>query len=120
MPILSNFILNFLLMKSSFCLLLAFSFWGAVAQQHLTSGGKLKSEQAIMDIRHYKIALDVDIPRHRIKGYTIIELNLLKPASVLLFDLLDSFIISKLTVNGEKQPFVYQNNLITIHLNQIF
>jgi aminopeptidase N len=107
-------------MKYSLCLFFAFSFLGAIAQQHLTSGGKLKPEQAIMDIRHYKIVLDIDIPQQRINGYTIIEVNLLEPASVLLFDLLDSFNIKKLTVNGESQPFVYQNNLIAIHPKQIF
>ena len=32
----------------------------ATQAQNLKSGGKLKPEQAIMDIRHYTVALDVD------------------------------------------------------------
>ena len=75
------------------------------AQPKLTSGGKLKPEQAIMDIRHYSIALDLDIPREHISGYTIIDVNMLQPTKVLLFDLLDSFIIHRITVNGKKQGF---------------
>jgi aminopeptidase N len=97
--------------------LLALSFLiPATAQQHLTSGGKLKPEQAIMDIRHYTIALDVDIAQKSIDGYTIIDFNMLQPAHVLLFDLLDSFNIKSVAVNGKKQPYVYKNNMITINL----
>jgi len=49
-----------------------------------TSGGKLKPEQAIM-IRHYTIALDVDIAKKFISGYAIIDFNLSQPTNVLLF-----------------------------------
>jgi aminopeptidase N len=82
--------------------------------QNITSGGKLKPEQAIMDIRHYTINLDVDISQKSISGYTSIDVNMLAPAHVLLFDLLDSFAISKITVNGKKQSFSYAHNMITI------
>src|SRR5690242_4082854 len=42
-------------------LLILLLFTTAIAySQNLKSGGKLKPEQAIMDIRHYTIALDVD------------------------------------------------------------
>ena len=43
----------------------------------MTSGGKLKPLQAIMDIRHYTIALDVDIDQKAINGYAEIELNII-------------------------------------------
>ena len=88
------------------------------AQQQFTSGGKLKPEQAIMDIRHYTIALDLDIPHQHISGYTIIDVNMLQPANILLFDLLDSFIIHRITVNGKKQNFGYRNNMITINMDK--
>ncbi|HNL66849.1 MAG TPA: hypothetical protein PKL81_17235, partial [Ferruginibacter sp.] len=54
--------------------------------QDLKSGGPLKPEQAIMDIRHYTIALNVDPVQQSIDGYTEISLNLSKPAGTLLFD----------------------------------
>ena len=60
------------------------------AQQTFTSGGKLKPEQAIMDIRHYTIALNVDFNQRSIDGYTTIDVIMAQPTKVLLFDLLDS------------------------------
>jgi len=39
----------------------------------LTNGGKLKPEQAIMDVRHYSIALNVDFSQKSIEGYTTID-----------------------------------------------
>src|ERR1700761_5305126 len=82
--------------------------------QTLTSGGKLKPEQAIMDVRHYTIALNVDFSQRSIEGYTTIDVIMAKPTSVLLFDLLDSLNVHEVSVNGSKQPFDYKNNLITI------
>lgn len=86
------------------------------AQSTFTSGGKIKPEQAIMDIRHYTIALDVDISKKFISGYTVIDFNLSQPTNILLFDLLDSFNVQNVFVNGKKFPFVYKNNLIMINL----
>ncbi len=103
-------------MKLFFCVISFFVFINVFAQQHLTSGGKLKPEQAVMDIRHYTISLDVNINDHTIDGFTIIDVNMLQPAKVLLFDLLDSFHIKSITVNGKKEQYTYQNNLITINL----
>jgi aminopeptidase N len=84
--------------------------------QQLTSGGKLKPEQAIMDIRHYTIALELDLEQKSIAGYTTIDVNMLQPTKVLLFDLMDSFLIKNITVNGKKQSFNYAHNLITINM----
>lgn len=86
------------------------------AQSLFTSGGKLKPEQAIMDVRHYTIALDINVADQSISGYTIIDINMLQPTRVLLFDLLDSFHIKSITVNNQKQSFDYSHNLITINL----
>lgn len=96
---------------SSLCFLTNLS-----AQSAFTSGGKLRPEQAIMDVRHYTIALDMNIADQTISGYTIIDVNMLQPTSVLLFDLLDSFNIKSITVNNQKQIFDYNHNLITINL----
>jgi Aminopeptidase N len=87
--------------------------------QHLTSGGVLKPEQAVMDIRHYTIALDVDIANEKISGYTTIDFNMLQPAKVLIFDLLDSFTIHNLTVNGKRQNYKYEKNMIVVDLDKI-
>jgi len=85
--------------------------------QTLTNGGKLKPEQAIMDIRHYTIALNVDFAQKAIDGYTIIDVNMAQPTKVLLFDLLDSFKVSQVLVNNKKQLFEYKNNMIRINMD---
>lgn len=59
-------------------LIIASSFFAGKSQAQdflprMTSGGELKPLQAIMDIRHYTVALDVDIERKAINGYAEIE-----------------------------------------------
>jgi aminopeptidase N len=85
------------------------------AQEHLTSGGKLKPEQAIMDVRHYTIALNVDFNQKSIDGYTTIDVIMAKPTHALLFDLLDSLNVTGVLVNGKKEAFEYKNNLVKIN-----
>jgi aminopeptidase N len=87
--------------------------------QNLKSGGVLKPEQAIMDIRHYTVALDVDPEQKTINGYTEIDLNLLKPSGILLFDLWHGMTISKVWVNDKAQNFVHtSDDLVKINLPQ--
>ena len=73
--------------------------------QNLKSGGRLKAEQAIMDIRHITIALDVDPEKKTINGYAETDLVLMEPASVLLFDLWHEMKVSKVWVNGKAATF---------------
>lgn len=101
-----------------YILLLGALFSLTASAQTLTSGGKLKPEQAIMDIRHYTIDLGVDFNQRSIEGNTTIDFILSKPTNVLLFDLLDSLNVHNVLVNGMKEPFDYKNNLITIHLDK--
>ncbi|WP_158797692.1 M1 family metallopeptidase [Pedobacter sp. L105] len=84
----------------------------------LTSGGKLNPDQAIMDVRHYTIALNVDFNKKSINGYTVIDVIMAKPTNLLVFNLLDSFVISQVWVNHQKEPFIYKNNLIKINLSK--
>ncbi|MEO7802575.1 MAG: M1 family metallopeptidase [Ginsengibacter sp.] len=100
-------------MKSSCTLLFCLLSVMAIAQIP-SSGGKIKPAQANIDVKHYKISVDLDVDNHTIKGNTVIKFNVLKPTNVLEFDLVDSFHISALTVNGKKQPYDFKNNLITI------
>jgi aminopeptidase N len=88
--------------------------------QNLKSGGVLKPEQAIMDIRHYTINLDVDPEQKTINGYTEITLNLLEPSNILLFDLWHGLTIKSLSVNGKKQSYTHTtDDLVKITLPQI-
>ena len=100
-----------------FFILLLFSF--IINAQNLKSGGVLKPEQAIMDIRHYTVALDVNPNDKSINGYTEIDLNLLKPTNNLLFDFWHGLTISQLWVNGKTQTFTHTNDdYIKISLSQ--
>ncbi|MGC4021382.1 MAG: M1 family metallopeptidase [Cyclobacteriaceae bacterium] len=86
--------------------------------QNLKSGGKLKPEQAIMDIRHYTIALDVDPTQQYLKGYGEIDLILTKPTNLLLFDLWHGFKVSSVFINGKSKPFQFgDDDLLKISEN---
>lgn len=78
--------------------------------QNLRSGGALKPEQAIMDIRHYTIALDVDPEKKSIKGYTEVDLILEKESPVLLLDLWHGLQVESTLVNGSNETFTHSEN----------
>ena len=91
----------------------------ATAAQNLKSGGKLKPEQAIMDIRHYTLVLDVDPEKKTINGYTEIDLNLLQSTGSLLFDLWHGLTIKQVWVNGKATGFTHSaDDLVKILLQQ--
>jgi aminopeptidase N len=82
--------------------------------QDLPSGGKLKPEQAIMDIRHYTVNLDVDPKTRSISGYGEIDLILSQATDKLLFDFVDLLKIDEVLVNGKKASFTHDNNSIRV------
>ena len=81
-----------------------------------SSGGKLKAEQAIMDIRHYTINLKIDPSSQSISGFTIIDFVLTQSTSVLIFDLVSVYKVEEVMVNGRKTPFTHNADLINIPL----
>lgn len=87
--------------------------------QNLKSGGVLKPEQAIMDIRHYTVSLDVDPTQKTINGYTEIDLILSRPATILLFDFWHGLTVNEILVNGKKENFIHgEDDLIKINTAQ--
>ena len=80
----------------------------------MSSGGKLEPLQAIMDIRHYTIALNVDFDKKAIKGYTEIELILSSATDTLLFDLTHIMKVNKIVVDTKEQLFVSKDDKIYI------
>jgi aminopeptidase N len=90
----------------------------SVQAQNLKSGGKLKPEQANMDIRHYTVALNVDPEQKSINGYTEIDLNLKQSASSLLFDLWHGLTITQVWINGKTAAYTHSNDdLVNIPTN---
>ena len=90
--------------RTFFCCIFLFFAFAAFAQRP-SYGGKLKPEQANMDVKHYTIDLALDIPNRNVTGYAIIRADLKQPATALLFDLMDSFRVSKVLVNGKPATF---------------
>lgn len=80
----------------------------------ISSGGKLKTLQAIIDIRHYTLALDVDISNESISGYTEIDLALSQPTDTILLDLTHFYTVKKITADKTDQKFYQQGDLIYI------
>lgn len=80
----------------------------------LSSGGKLHPLQANMDIRHYTLSLDIDIPNKKIAGYTEVETILAKATDSLLLDLIDLYQITAVKVNNKLVKFDHRNNKIYI------
>ncbi len=76
-----------------------------VFSQNLRSGGKLKPEQAIMDIRFYSIVLNVDPEEKRIDGHTEIDLILSESSPVILLDLWHGLQVEKVWVNNKIHEF---------------
>jgi len=81
---------------------------------YLTSGGKLLPLQAIMDIRHYTIVLDVDIQHRSINGSVEVSLNLSKKSDTILLNLVHLYAVTKITVNKKAVSFNQQDDKIFI------
>lgn len=81
---------------------------------YMSSGGKLKSLQANMDIRHYTLALDIDIANQSINGYTEIDLVLSNPTDTILFDLVHFLNISRISAGKKDKNFYRDKDLIYI------
>jgi len=105
-----------------YCFLLVIALFSTLSySQNLKSGGKLKPEQAIMDIRHYTIAYDVDPVQQSISGTVDIDLILSEPTSVLVFDFWNGTLeVKKVMVNGKEHKFIHENDLIKVQPNSNF
>lgn len=86
--------------------------------QDLRSGGVLKPVQANMDIRRYKLVLDVDPDQRTFDGWVEIDLNLLNPSADLLLDLWDSLQVKEIWVNGKSASYDHNDDLIKITNSQ--
>ena len=81
---------------------------------YMSSGGQLNPLQALMDVRHYTLALDIDIAKQQIEGYVEIDVVLLKATDSILFDLYKGYAIRSVQVDNKKGVFVQQGDSIFI------
>jgi aminopeptidase N len=78
------------------------------------SGGKLNPLQANMDIRHYTLSLDIDIPNQAINGFVEASLLLDHQTDTVLFDLIDRFTVTRITVDKAEVTFMRRDDKIFI------
>ena len=83
-------------------------------EQNLISGGKLRPEQAIMDIRHYTVALNVNIDQQTIDGYGEVDFIFSQPSNIILLDLVHLMNVEKVWVNGKPASFKHDGDLLSI------
>ena len=119
-----NIPLNFLFKTSFLTTFLFLSFAGKSQNRddinnrdilYLTSGGKLNPLQAIMDIRHYTIELDVDIAKQSIAGFTEVSLNLSQKTDTLMLDLIHLYKVTGIKVNGKIASYIQKDDKIFIN-----
>ncbi|TFF38830.1 hypothetical protein E2R66_07440 [Mucilaginibacter psychrotolerans] len=106
-------------LSQTLCFLLMVCIVGRLSAQdrsiaYMSAGGKLRPLQAIMDIRHYTIALDVDIPKKSIDGYCEISLILSKPTDTLLFDLVHLLNVHQVAVDKGNAAFEQKGDSVLI------
>lgn len=117
---------NQLLHSLKLCAVLVFSFQSLITHSqdnsninsrdvsYLTSGGKLLPLQAIIDIRHYTIALNVDIQKQSISGAVEVSLNLSKKTDSILLNLVHLYTVTKISVNRKTVSFNQHDDKIFI------
>ncbi len=81
---------------------------------YMSSGGKLNPLQAIMDIRHYTLRLDIDIDAKKINGSAEIDLVLSKATDTLLFDLVHLLAVTTIKVNEKQVNFSQKDDKLFI------
>ena len=68
-----------------------------------------------MDIRHYTIALDIDIANRSFKGSTEVNLNLSEKTNTILLDLIHLYTITQIKVNNKVVTFDQKDDKIFIN-----
>ncbi len=111
-------------MKNKFIFLLNFLFFNlALNAQNINywnSGGKLNPLQANMDIRHYTLSLDVDIPNQSINGFAETNLIFTHATDTILFDLIDRFDVKQIKVDKQIVHFSRRDDKIFITASKGF
>lgn len=87
----------------------------AGAQKPTATGGPLRFEQAVYDVLHYDVALNVDPATKSISGTTTMTAKTVIPTNVILLDLDVPFKVSKIT-DGKGNPLQYERGTDTIRI----
>jgi aminopeptidase N len=88
--------------------------------RYMTSGGQLHPIQANMDIRHYTLALDVNIEQKTIQGFAEVDLILQKNSNSVFFDLVHLLNVSAVTSLGKPLQFEQKDDKLFITSDKEF
>jgi aminopeptidase N len=83
------------------------------------SGGVLSDAQAAYDVKHYDLAVSVDVANQSIKGVLTVKAQIVKPIKILVLDLDTPFTVEKVNLmNSRKQfalKFVRTETQVLVH-----
>ena len=77
---------------------------------------KAQVDQSNYDVLHYHIRLTVDPVTETIDGQVTAQIEATASTGTLVFDLVDSMSVSSVVVDGGIQPFIHENDLVTVSL----
>ncbi|MDW8331960.1 MAG: M1 family metallopeptidase [Cyclobacteriaceae bacterium] len=107
-----------MIQRKLFLILLLYSF--VLYAQNLPSGGRLKPEQAIMDVRHYTLALEVNPQTQTLSGYTEVRINYSQVPSSIVLDLWHGLTVTRVLVNGKPASFQHtQDDVLKIDAQHV-
>lgn len=85
------------------------------------SGGRLSRYQKNMNVLSYAIHLNVNPENKTISGYVDIQLDVKDTLGrTIEFDLLDSYNVDGVYINGEQQRYIKKQNKVRINPNNLF
>ncbi|MGB4958379.1 MAG: M1 family aminopeptidase, partial [Saprospiraceae bacterium] len=80
--------------------------------QNIVSGGSLKQNQAVYDVKHYTIVFDLDLEQKSIAGSTTIKINLKDQAPEIAFDLINVYAVKEVWIDKTKVGFTHEKDMI--------
>jgi hypothetical protein len=85
-----------------------------IQAQTIVSGGRLKQNQAVYDVFHYNIMLDVDIPKKSISGTTVIKIKLKENTPEIAIDLISLYQVKSVWIDNTKVGFTHMKDMIIL------
>ena len=83
------------------------------------SGGPLDFNQSLYDVLYYDINLKIDPASQSIAGFVDIRLQSLSDSlNMLEFDLIDAYLVKRVSINSIRQVFQHENHKIMVPLGE--
>jgi aminopeptidase N len=90
-----------------------------IQAQDIVSGGLLKSNQAVFDVLHYSIMLDIDMAQKSIAGNTIVKINIKETTPEISFDLINVYSVKNVWIDKTNVDFTHEHDMIYLKNQQM-